>query len=119
MMNIQGGSSTSPTKLSNGSKEGSSGKTKEAKREGKEKLKVTMMVMSMLEKMVMLVLEKMISKIKIHSDDHGCGCRFQNHLPRQNVHLVCLPPLVLTCRCALSSYSSSSSTSSSSSSTSC
>ena len=35
-----GGSSTSPTKLSNGSKEGSSGKTKEAKREGKEKLKV-------------------------------------------------------------------------------
>jgi len=36
-----GGSSTSPTKLSNGSKEGSSGKTKEAKREGKEKLKVS------------------------------------------------------------------------------
>ena len=53
MMNIQGGSSTSPTKLSNGSKEGSSGKTKEAKREGKEKLKVTMML-------VMLVLKNMV-----------------------------------------------------------
>jgi len=38
---LQGGSSTSPTKLSNGSKEGSTGKTKEAKREGKEKLKVS------------------------------------------------------------------------------
>ena len=45
-----GGSSTSPTKLSNGSKEGSSGKTKEAKREGKEKLKV------MLGKVVMVML---------------------------------------------------------------
>ena len=65
-INIQGGSSTSPTKLSNGSKEGSSGKTKEAKREGKEKLKVIMMVMLMLEKMVMLVWEKMVSmKVKI------------------------------------------------------
>ena len=61
LINIQGGSSTSPTKLSNGSKEGSSGKTKEAKREGKEKLKVIMMVMLMLEKMVMLVLEEMVS----------------------------------------------------------
>ena len=48
-----GGSSTSPTKLSNGSKEGSSGKTKEAKREGKEKLKVMNV---MLGKVVMVML---------------------------------------------------------------
>ena len=50
-----GSSSTSPTKLSNGSKEGSSGKTKEAKREGKEKLKV-MNVMSGKVVMVMLMM---------------------------------------------------------------
>ena len=83
-MYAQGGSSTSPTKLSNGSKEGSSsGKTKEAKREGKEKLKVMLMMLYF--------------KDEEDFDVDYC-CRCQNHLPRQNDRLVFWPLLVLTYR---------------------
>ena len=97
-MCTQGGSSTSPTKLSNGSKEGSSGKTKEAKREGKEKLKVIMMV---------LIIVVMIIDHDYHDDGgHYGDCdpygflhRFRSRLQRHNDRLGSWPRLVLTSRC--------------------
>ena len=78
-MYAQGGSSTSPTKLSNGSKEGSSsGKTKEAKREGKEKLKV--MLMMLISKMMKILMLIIVAGVKTTSRDKTTASSFGHSL---------------------------------------